>query len=314
MNATLDSATETLLAQMAAGGGKPLYEMTVDEVRAMITGSAVLGGPPLAVGTVVDRSIPVAGGMVPLRIYTPSAAAATYPVILGFHGGGFVAGNLDTYDATARFLCHHTNAIVIAVDYRLAPEQRFPAQVDDAYAAVMWAAQHAREFKGDPTRLAVSGDSAGGNLATVVCLLAKARGGPRIAFQALFYPLTDFTLTMTPSRVQFGGGEYFLSNRDMEWFRQLYLTNPAHAKDPRVSPLLATDLGGLPPTLIVAAGCDVLRDEGKAYADRLSAAGVPVDYQCYEGTIHAFTAFTAAIPAGTDALTYAAAKLKAALT
>jgi acetyl esterase len=315
MNATLDSATEALLAQMQTGGGKPLYEMTVDEVRAMITGSSqVLGGPPIEVGSVTDRSIPVAGGVMPWRIYTPPAGTGVaFPVIVGFHGGGFVAGNLDTYDGTARFLCRHANAIVVAAGYRLAPEHLFPTAVDDAYAAVMWAAQHAGELNGDPTRIAVAGDSAGGNLATVVCLLAKARGGPRIAFQALFYPVTDMTLTKTPSRAQFGGGEYFLSNRDMEWFRQLYLANADQARDPRVSPMLATDVSGLPPALIIAAGCDVLLDEGKAYADRLTAAGVPVEYKCYEGTIHAFTAFTAAIPAGVEALSYGAAKLKAAL-
>jgi acetyl esterase len=314
MNATLDPATEALLAQMAAGGGKPLYEMTVEEVRGMVTGSSeMLGGTPTDVGTVVEKTIPVSDGAIALRIYTPKAAAASYPVVVGFHGGGFAAGNLDTYDRTARFLCHHSGAIVVAVGYRLSPERRFPSQVDDAYAAVMWVAEHARELKGDASRLAVTGDSAGGNLAAVVCLLAKARGGPKIAFQALFYPVTDFTFQMTPSRTQFGGGDYFLSNRDMEWFRDLYLSSPEQATDPRVSPLLASDLHGLPPALIVSAGCDPLRDEGKAYADRLAAAGVPVDYKVYEGTIHAFMSFTAAIPAGVEALTHAAGKIKAAL-
>ncbi|HTM02651.1 MAG TPA: alpha/beta hydrolase [Vicinamibacterales bacterium] len=314
MNATLDSATGTLLAQMAAGGGKPLYEMTVDEVRAVVNGSSeILGGMPAEVASVAERTVPVSGGAIRLRVYTPPGTAATFPVIVGFHGGGFVAGGIDTYDRTARFLCRHAEAVVINVGYRLAPEHLFPAAVEDAYAAVMWAAQHAREFKGDPTRLAITGDSAGGNLAAVVCLLSKARGGPRIAYQALFYPLTDFTLKMTPSRVQFGDGQYFLSNRDSEWFRQLYLANADQARDPRVSPLLASDLHGLPPALVVAAGCDPLLDEGKAYADRLSAAGVTVDYRCYDGTIHAFTAFSGAIPAGEEALSYAAGKLKQAL-
>jgi acetyl esterase len=314
MNATLDPATGALLAQMAAGGGKPIYEMTVDEVRAVVNGSSeILGGTPTEVASVVDRTVPVSGGAIRLRIYTPPGTAAAFPVIVGFHGGGFVAGSLETYDRTARFLCRHAEAVVINVDYRLAPEHLFPAAVEDAYAAVMWAAQHAREFRGDPARIAVTGDSAGGNLATVVCLLSKARGGPRIAFQALFYPLTDFTLAMTPSRVQFGDGHYFLSNRDSEWFRQLYLANADQAKDPRVSPLLASDLHGLPPALVIAAGCDPLLDEGKAYADRLSAAGVTVDYRCYDGTIHAFTAFSGAIPAGGEALRYAAERMRAAL-
>jgi acetyl esterase len=148
----------------------------------------------------------------------------------------------------------------------------------------------------------------------VVCQLAKARGGPRIAFQALFYPQVDLTLTESPSRSTYGGGDFFLSNRDLEWFRELYLENPSQAQDPKASPLLASDVSGLPPALVIAAGCDVLRDEGKAYADRLNEAGVPVEYRCFEGTIHAFMSFTGAIPLGRDALALAATRLRAALS
>jgi acetyl esterase len=191
--------------------------------------------------------------------------------------------------------------------------------VHDSYAALEWAASHASDFSGDAARIAVAGDSAGGNLAAVDCQLAKQRGGPRVAFQALIYPTVDlrdpFENPGYRSRGQFGGGDYFLSRRDMEWFRSLYLTDiPGEAGDPRVSPIAAADLSGLPPALVVTAACDVLRDEGKAYADRLAAAGVPVEYHCFGGTIHAFMSFAGAIPAGLEALSFVASRLQAGLT
>ena len=315
MSAVVEPATGALLAQMQAGGGKPLYEMTVEEVRAMIVGSsAMLGGPPVEVASAVDRTLATRVGNVPVRVYTPTGAhAQPLPLIVYFHGGGFVAGDLNTHDATARYLCQHSDAIVVAVDYRRPPEHKFPAAVDDAFSAVEWVAEHASELGGDSSRIAVAGDSAGGNLATVSAQLARQRGGPRLAFQALFYPLVDNTLAHSPSRAQFGGGDFFLSNRDMEWFRGHYLKDPAQALDPRVSPVLAEDVSGLPPTLIVAAACDLLIDEGRAYADRLSAAGVAVEYRCFPGTIHAFMSFTAAIPLGREALGLAASRLRTAL-
>jgi acetyl esterase len=315
MTATMDEATANLLAQMAGGGEKPLIEMTVEEVRANVeAGTAALRGPLAEVARVEERRIPVEGGAIPIRIYRPTEDRSTaLPIIVGFHGGGFAAGSVETYDGTARFLCRHVRAIVISAGYRRSPEHRFPVQVGDAYAAMSWASTHAAELGADASRLAVAGDSAGGNLATVVCLLAKERGGPKIAFQALFYPLTDFRLAASPSRAQFGNGDYFLSNADMEWFREQYLSNESQAADPRVSPVLAADLSGLPPALIVAAACDPLADEGKAYADRLTAAGVPVDYRRYEGTIHAFTAFAGALPVGAQALKDAAERIRVAL-
>lgn len=315
MSAVTEPATGALLAQIQAGGGKPLYEMTVEEVRAMVVGSsAALGGPTVEVASAIDRTLATRVGDVPVRIYTPTGAhAQPLPLIVYFHGGGLVAGDLNTHDGTARYLCQNSDAIVVAVDYRRPPEHKFPAAVDDADAAVEWVAQHASELGGTGSRLAVAGDSAGGCLATVVAQLARARGGPRLAFQALFYPLVDYTLAHSPSRAQFGGGDFFLSNRDMEWFRGHYLEDTAQAQDPRVSPGLARDVSGLPPTLIVAAECDLLNDEGRAYADRLSAAGVPVEYRCFSGTIHAFMSFSGAIPLGRDALEFAAGRLRAAL-
>lgn len=172
-----------------------------------------------------------------------------------------------------------------------------------------------RRSGGDPARVAVAGDSAGGNLAAVLCLLAKERGGPAIAFQALLYPVVDFDLT-TPraSMAQFGGGDFFLSVRDMEMFRSHYFAGvPSRMRDPHASPLAAEDLSGLPPALVMTSECDPLRDEGKAYADRLAAAGAPVEYRCVPGTIHAFMSFGAAISAGVDALAFVAGRLRAAL-
>ena len=315
MSVVIDPATDAFLAEVRNSGGKPLYELPVDEVRAAIgANSEMLAGTPIEVGSIVDRTIDADGLAIPVRIYTPSGEhRGALPVVMYFHGGGFVAGSLDTHAPTARYLCQNANAIVVAVGYRKAPEHRFPAAVEDAFAATAWVAAHAGEFAGDGTRLAVAGDSAGGNLAAVVCQLAQARGGPRVAFQALFYPLVDFTLANSPSRSQFGGGEFFLSNRDMEWFRDLYLTSASEASDPRVSPLLASDLKGLPAALVIAAGCDVLRDEGQAYADRLRHAGVAAEYRCFDGTIHAFMSFCGVIPMGREALALAASRLRSAL-
>jgi acetyl esterase len=275
-----------------------------------------LAAPSTDVHKVADRKMPVPGGEVGLRIYTPRPGSEDrpFPIVVHFHGAGFVAGDLDTHDSIARFHCKHADAVVIAVDYRLAPEHPFPAAVDDAYAAVEWAVEHARELSGDARSIAVLGDSAGSNLAAVVCQLAKARNGPRIAFQALVYPVVDFRPGAAySSQAQFGGGDFFLSNRDMEFFRSCYLTDVRQASDPRVSPLLADDLAGLPPALVVTAGCDPLRDEGRAYADRLAAAGVPVEYRCFESTIHAFMSFAGAIPVGVEGLSFVASRLRAAL-
>jgi acetyl esterase len=313
---SLDPATVAFLEGVRASGGKPANERTVEEFRANVRASGMLAAPAEDVYHVAEQRIGP-GGEVGLRIYTPRPVAdgQPLPIVLQFHGAGFVAGDLDTHDSVSRYYCRHADAIVIGVDYRLAPEHPFPAAVDDAYAAVAWASEHARDLDGDAAKMAVTGDSAGGNLAAVVCQLAKARQGPAIAFQALLYP----TLNMDPSseygsRVEFGGGEFFLSNHEIEWFRSLYLAGvPALARDPRVSPLLAEDLAGLPPAVVVTAGCDPLCDEGKAYADRLAAAGVPVEYHCFQHTIHAFVSFAAAIPAGLEALSFVASRLRSAL-
>jgi acetyl esterase len=313
-----DAATRAFLNALKVAGRRPLWELTVEELRASIRAASLqLAAPSTDVHEVADRKMPVSGGEVGLRIYTPGPGSEDrpFPIVVHLHGAGFVAGDLDTHDSIARFHCKHADAVVIAVDYRLAPEHPFPAAVNDAYAAVEWAVEHAHELHGDARRIAVLGDSAGGNLAAVVCQLAKARNGPRIGFQALVCPAVDFSLGAEyPSRSQFGGGDFFLSNRDMEFFRSRYLTDlQRQASDARVSPLLASDLAGLPPALVVTAGCDPLHDEGRMYVDRLAAAGVTVEYHCFESTIHAFMSFAGAIPVGVDGLSFVAARLHAAL-
>jgi acetyl esterase/lipase len=315
---TVDAATAAFLKASRDAARKPLWESTIAEVRASIRAASLqLAAPPADVHDVADRLMRLTGREVGLRIYEPGPGGGERPrpIVVHYHGAGFVAGDLDTHDSIARYHCKHADAVVIAVDYRLAPEHPFPAAVDDAYAAVEWAVEHARDLHGDVRRIAVLGDSAGANLAAVVCQLAKARSGPPIAFQALMYPVVDFRLNVPyPSVTEFGGGDFFLSYRDMEFFRSCYLADVGRdATDPRASPLVAGDLTGLPPALVVTAGCDPLRDEGKAYADRLLAAGVPVEYRCFEHTIHAFMSFAAALPVAVEGLSFAASRLRAAL-
>jgi acetyl esterase len=302
----LDTATEKFLEMLRSAGRPPVNEQSVDVARAGIRANVQqMPGTPTPVHRVEDRKLPGAAVDVPVRVYWPRAATAgeLLPLVVYYHGGGWVIGDLDTHDSIARYICKHADAIVLNVDYRLAPEHKFPAAVEDSYLAACWAADHA------------AGDSAGGNLATVVCQLAKTNRRPAIVFQALAYPATDLDLTRRfDSRADCGGGEYFLSIRDMEWFASLYLKNVrSDVADPRASPLVSQELAGLPPALIVTAGFDPLRDEGRAYADRLAGAGVPVEYRCFESTIHAFLSFAPLIPVGEEGLAFVAARLRNAL-
>ena len=210
----------------------------------------------------------------------------------------------------ARYYCAHGGVIVVSVDYRRSPEHKFPAAVDDCFAALSWAAGHGDELGGDTTRIAVTGDSAGGNLAAVVSLLARDCGGPVIAAQILAYPVVDMHLDADyASRTKFGDGDYFLSRNDMAWLTDMYLERPDQADDVRASPMLAEDLSGLAPALILTAGHDPLADEGRAYGERLKAAGVPVEHVCFEGTIHGFLSFAGALDAGKQGLARVARRL-----
>lgn len=275
-----------LLDEMAALGAPPLGSMEPAAARAMM--EAVPRPPGPAMHIVETRRIPGPGGEIPVRIYTPYGVAGrgAVPVVVYFHGGGWVIGSLASHDAVCRGIAAASGCIVVAVDYRLAPETPYPGAVEDAMAATRWVASSARRFGGDAARLAVAGDSAGGNLAAAVTLIAKAEGSPEIGFQALVYPVTDFNFE-TPSYHENAEG-YLLTRAAMEWFWGHYLANPADGLAPTASPLRAPSLAGLPPALVITAEFDPLRDEGNAYARRLAEAGVAVEHLEWPGQIHGF--------------------------
>lgn len=289
-----DPQTRALLDRLAADGGSPVYELSPSEARASRNPFfAAMGGPAPRVSKVEDRTIPGPAGDMPVRIYTPdreSNDAIEYPLLVYFHGGGWVLGNLDTHDSLCRSLANSAGCVVVSVDYRLAPENRFPAAVEDAYGAVCWASENAHLLNGDASRLLVGGDSAGGNLAAVSCLMAKERGGPDVVHQLLLYPVLDLS-SFNKASYQVHGEGYLLTAQSMVYYRDQYLRNEGDRKNPYASPLLADDLSGLPPATVVAAELDVLTDEGKAYADRLNGAGVPATYWCYDQMIHPFLNF-----------------------
>ncbi len=310
-----DAPTREFLAQLAGAGGPRLFEMTVGDARtALAQLTRQLDLPAMEVAAVEQLTAPGPAGPVPVRLYRPGGVAPT-PLLLLIHGGGFALGDLDTHDGMARYLCAHAAVTVASVDYRRSPEHPFPAAVEDCHAALAWVAAQAQPLGVDPDRIALCGDSAGGNLSAVLCHLARDRGGPSVAFQVLLYPVVDLSIAADyDSRRQFGSGDYFLSLEDMDWIEGMYFTDQARdGGGPLASPLLAPDLAGLPPALIITAGFDPLLDEGARYAGRLRAAGVDVEYRCFEGTIHGFMSFPAALPAGRDALALVADRVRAAL-
>ena len=262
---------------------------------------------PVGLPAVTDRHVPGPAGAIPVRIYAPGTEEV-YPVVVYYHGGGWFMGSIETHDVICRKLAVRTPAIVVSVDYRLAPEHPFPAAVDDAYAALSWVSCNASSFGGDGRRLAVAGDSAGANLAAVVSILARDRKGPAIAGQFLAYPATDSSRLDTRSMRDFGEG-YYLTRRYIEIFRLHYAPNPQDWENPLVSPLLAPSLVDLPPAVIVTAQFDPLRDEGEAYATRLIEAGVPVVRKRFPGLIHGFLAMDRVFPQADQALALAAAEL-----
>ena len=281
---TLDFATAELLEQMAEGGGKPLHESTVEEARALGAGLADLNGPAPAMVRVEEHGLAVPGGSVPLRVLVPLERPAG--VIVYYHGGGWVIGAIDEFDTLARKLAERTSCAVVLVDYRLAPEHRYPVAVDDSYAALEWAAARLDEIAGPDAPLFVAGDSAGGNLAAVMALRARDRGGPPIAAQVLIYPVTDADFER-PSYTD-PENQLLLTREAMVWFWDHYTPDPAQRGEADASPLRAADLAGLPPAVVLTAEHDVLRDEGEAYAERLKEAGVPVNFMRHEGQAHGF--------------------------
>jgi acetyl esterase len=299
-----------LLDQQAASGRPPLHRQSVAQARAFHTQDAApLNGEAVPVAAVADRAVPGPGGDLPVRVYTPEGEAP-FPIVVFFHGGGWVVGTLDTYDPLCRALAAAVPAVVVSVGYRLAPEHRWPAAVEDAYAATLWASRHAAELGGAQHRLAVAGDSAGGNLAAVVALGARDRGGPAIAVQLLVYPALDAAGDTGSWREHAEG--FYLTAAGMRWYWDHYLGG-ADGAAPDASPLRAAFLGGLPPALVVTADHDVLRDEGEAYAARLREAGVAADVHRVEGVVHGFLRWRAVTGAADAALQGAAAALRSAL-
>lgn len=280
----LDPNVKAILDEMAAQGGPAFHEVSPEASREMYR-ELQLSGEPEPVEAVADRTIPGPGGDIPVRVYTPKGDPPL-PVLVFFHGGGFVIGDLETHDGECRALTNAAGCIVVAVDYRLAPEHKFPAAVDDAFVATEWVAANAASIGADANRVAVGGDSAGGNLAAVVAQMAKDRGGPQLALQLLIYPATDYGFD-TVSHTENADG-YLLTKDMMEWFQDQYLPSEEDGADPRLSPLRADDLSGLPPALVITAEFDPLRDEGEAYAARLADAGVPANGTRYDGMIHGF--------------------------
>ena len=309
----LDPEIQLSLSMLERQGVDGLDKLSVPEARKVVELQASLyGGPPLEFGSVQDLQIDGAEGTLRARHYVPDEPGP-HPLLVYYHGGGFVVGDVNSHDAPCRLISKHAGVQVLSVDYRLAPEHPFPAPVDDARAALRWACEHASELGADPGRVAVGGDSAGGNLATVAAMLARDDGGPVPAFQLLIYPVTDFT-TVRPSREMFAEG-FFLTQDEMDWFNSHYVESVnADPADVRLSPLLADDLTGMPPAFVVTAGFDPLRDEGEEYAHALRAAGVPTVLRRFPGLIHAFVNMIGVSRVSRDAMIEIAGATRAMLS
>lgn len=295
-------------------GGPPAHELPLEQARQQYEMFGALNGPVPDGVTVTDDKADGPSGPVPLRVYTPVGAeleaGVLRPLVVYLHGGGFTIGSPQSHDVVCRQLADGAGAVVVSADYRLAPEHPYPAALDDAYAATVWAAAEAGRLGVDPARLAVAGDSAGGNLAAAIALRARDTGGPAIAFQLLVYPCLD-PAGSYPSMAENAEG-YLLTRDTMAWFWANYLGATADPADPYVSPLAAPDLAGLPPALVITAEFDPLRDEGEAYAARLASAGVPVTASCYGGLVHTFWGMAAMWPKAGDAMAEACAALRSA--
>jgi acetyl esterase len=314
---TLARDIQALLWLARVNGVHDLYAgMSAPEARQLSRrGAAVVDGPRrLPLARVEERQVPGPAGMLPARLYVPESQTPTSPapLLLYFHGGGFVFGDLDTHDGACRLLAAASGASVLSIEYRLAPEHPFPAAVEDCWAAFAWAVENAAEVGADPARIAVGGDSAGGNLAAVISLLAREGGGAMPAMQLLIYPVTDTEATM-PSRLTYAEG-YILTKADMDAFEAAYLPDGAARGDTRVSILHVADLSSLPPAYVVTAGFDPLRDEGEAYALKMRDAGTRVALRRHPGLIHSFAHDTEVSPTARAAMLEAAGALRMALT
>jgi len=281
----LDPQAKRIIDATVALGLPPVEQMTPVEARESMRARTAALGPVEDVARVVDYRVAVEGGEITVRCYTP-AGDGPFPALVFFHGGGWVIGDIDTHDGICRSLANAAGCVVANVDYRLAPEHRYPVAAEDALAATRWVAEQAPRLGVDGRRLAVGGDSAGGNLAAVVALMAREHGGPALRLQVLVYPVTRHGFDTASYRECAEG--YLLTRAGMQWFWNHYLGRPENGRQPYASPLEAPSLEGLPPTLVLTAEYDPLRDEGEAYADGLRRAGVPVTLTRYPGMIHGF--------------------------
>lgn len=308
----IDLKLKAMLDQMAAVGAPDIGDLPLDVGRPAYREILTAGDLPPADVQTEDRRIPGPAGPLPVRVYTPRGkASGARGLILYCHGGGFVLGDLDTYDSVCRAICQESGCVAISVDYRLAPEHPFPAAVEDCHETLAWVADHAPELGGDPRRIAVCGDSAGGNLAAVLALLARKKG-PAIRYQVLIYPVTTAMPGDLPSHKTFGEGT-ILSLKTMRAFTGHYFGTSGRAPDFRGAPLLADDLSGLPPALILVGGYDALRDDGVSYAERLIQAGVETTLIEYAGLSHGFINMAATLEGGRLALNQVGAALRFAL-
>jgi acetyl esterase len=314
MTKRLDPQARLLMDVVARKAAPAFHTLDVARAREETRKLHLYCSPDLpAVAASIDIGIPREhGDPLPARLTRPAGSTAgnPLPLLIYFHGGGWTVGDLDSYDCLCRLLANQAACAVLSVDYRLAPEHPFPAAVEDADLAVRWAADQAAQLVVDPRRIAVGGDSAGGNLAAVAAILARDRGQPPLVFQLLIYPATDQG-SERPSQRQFGRG-YLLDLESIRYFQHKYLRHARDYADWRASPLLAADLSRLPPALVITAGFDPLLDDCIAYADRLAAAGVPVEYRCYEGMIHGFITLGKVFPIAGEAIALAATALEAA--
>jgi len=306
----LDPVLSEILAQPGDPNATPVEQQTPEQAREEFDSDMrAVDAPPPPIGKVEDLEIPGPAGTINARAYTPDGVTQNGPLLVYYHGGGNIRGNIETHDSTCRVLANEGNFVVLSIDYRLAPENPFPAAVEDAYAAAAWAAKNAAQFGCGAERLAVGGDSAGGNLAAVVSLMARDKREFSIAFQMLIYPVIDH-VSDTESKQLYSNG-YMLNS--MPFYTQSYLPNVSDRNNPLASPIYAESHAGLPPAVVMTAGFDPLLDDGKAYADKLSADGVPVDYVCFDSMIHGFISLRGLMPQSEEGLIRCAQSLNKAL-
>src|SRR5262245_9635894 len=305
----LDPQAQKIIDALNALNLKPVEESTVEEARESMRSRTAALGPFEDVAAVTDHRVPVKSGEITVRVYSPGGKGPL-PALVFYHGGGWVIGDLYTHDGICRSIANAAGCIVASVDYRMAPEQKYPVAVEDSYTGFEWVLANAGKLGVDARRVAVGGDSAGGNLAAAVSLMARDRGTTLPIQQTLIYPVTNYSFD-TPSYRENATG-FLLTLAGMRWFWNHYLARDAQGKEPYASPLLAQSLAGLPPALVITAGCDPLRDEGEAYAARLRDAGVPVTLTRYEGIFHGFIRMTRLLDKAKAALDEIAGSLKKA--